>query len=126
MGFWLFILVCSLLIPLTMLGFGRYFQKSGGPRAINMLFGYRTPLSTKNRETWEFAHRYFGRLWYRLGAGLLPVSLAVLLAVAGRSVETLSLVSGILTGVQLFFLLLPVAFTEIALRRTFDKNGTKR
>ena len=126
MGFWLFTLACGLLIPLTMLGFGRYFQKTGGPRAINMLFGYRTPMSTKNRETWEFAHRYFGKLWYRLGAGLLPASLAALLAVAGQDTETISLTTGILTGVQLFFLLLPIAFTEAALRRTFDKRGNRK
>ena len=91
-----------------------------------MLSGYRTPMSTKNRETWEFAHRYFGKLWYRLGAGLLPASLAALLAIAGQDTETISLTTGILTGVQLFFMLLPIAFTEAALRRTFDKRGNRK
>ena len=53
MGFWIFMLACDLLIPVTMIGFGAYFQK-GGPKEINGAFGYRTKRSMKNKEIWEF------------------------------------------------------------------------
>ena len=47
MGFWIFMLVIDLLIPLTMIGFGRLFLKKI-PKDINALFGYRTSMSMKN------------------------------------------------------------------------------
>ena len=107
MGFWVFMLLVALLMPCTMIGFGRVFAK-GGPKQINSLYGYRTKRSMQNRETWAFAHRYFGRLW-RIGGWVTAayVGLAVVM-------------------VQLIPLLLPMFATERALRRTFDKNGKRR
>ena len=64
MGFWIFMLVSELLIPVLMIGFGRCFRKNA-PKEINPVFGYRTRMSTRNLDTWKFAHHYFGRLWYR-------------------------------------------------------------
>lgn len=55
MGFWIFMLLMNVIIPFTMIGFGKYFCKSG-PKDINMAFGYRTGMSMKNKETWVFAH----------------------------------------------------------------------
>ena len=37
------------------------------PDSINPVFGYRTTMSMKNRDTWEFAHQYCGKLWWILG-----------------------------------------------------------
>ena len=55
MGFWIFMLIMDLLLPFTMIGFGRYFMKKA-PKEINSVFGYRTSMSMKNKDTWEFAH----------------------------------------------------------------------
>ena len=54
MGFWIFMLIMNLLIPFTMIGFGRHFMRKA-PQKINGIYGYRTTMSMKNRETWEFA-----------------------------------------------------------------------
>ena len=59
MGFWIFMLIMDLLLPFTMIGFGRYFMKKA-PKEINSVFGYRTSMSMKNKDTWEFAHKYCG------------------------------------------------------------------
>ena len=40
MGFWIFMLLMNLMIPLTMIGFGRSFMKNT-PKEINAVFGYR-------------------------------------------------------------------------------------
>ena len=66
MGFWIFMLIMDLLLPFTMIGFGRYFMKKA-PKEINSLFGYRTSMSMKNKDTWEFAHKYSGKVWYVCG-----------------------------------------------------------
>ena len=125
LGFWLFMLLCSLLIPCTMIGFGKYFTKKA-PREINALFGYRTSMSMKNRETWEFAHKHIGNLWFRLGLILLVLSVVPMLVLFGKDVETVGNLGVLLCGVQLVPLLGSIIPTEIALKRTFDQNGRRR
>ena len=55
MLFWIFMLLFVLMIPLTMIYFGRRFFKSP-PKSINATFGYRSTMSMKNQETWKLAH----------------------------------------------------------------------
>ena len=63
MWFWIFMLCIDLLTPLLMVGFGKYFFKHTS-KDINEIFGYRTAMSMKNKDTWVFAHTYCGKLWY--------------------------------------------------------------
>ena len=65
MGFWIFMLIMVLLIPITMIAFGRLFLNSA-PHNINSTFGYRTKRSMMNEDTWKFAHSYIGKLWFIL------------------------------------------------------------
>ena len=88
MGYWLFMLGVCLVIPLTMIVFGRHFMHTP-PKEINGSYGYRTSMSMKSRETWDFAHRYFGRLWFILGLMLLPLSAAAMLFLLGESVKAI-------------------------------------
>lgn len=125
MGFWIYMLLMDLLIPLTMLGFGLYFGK-GGPKDINAAFGYRTRRSMRNRDTWEFAHRHCGKVWRVCGLILLPLSVIPMLLVLGRGESTLGTVGGIVCGVQLAVLIGSIFPTELALRREFDEKGERR
>ena len=124
-GFWFFMLVCNLLLPVCMSGFGRYFRNKA-PGQINMLFGYRTSRSTKNRDTCEFAHHYFGRLWYRLGLIMLPVTVAAMMPVFGKNIDFVGFYGSIVSLVQIVVMLVPIWFTESALKRTFDEDGKRR
>lgn len=125
MGFWLFMLVSDLLIPVILLGFGRMFEKEDmGP--INSGFGYRTRRSMQNTDTWNFAHRYCGRLWVKLGLWTLLFTIAGMLLVLGKDTQTVGLAGGILCGLQLIPLLGSIAVVERALKRTFDEHGHRR
>ena len=123
MGFRIFMLLMSLMIPAMMLGFGILFIRQA-PKEINYLFGYRTARSMKNRDTWEFAHRHIGRTWRIAGIALAPLSALPLLAVSGE--EALGLVCTAVMTVQLIALVGSIIPTELALKRTFDKNGQRR
>ena len=125
MGFRIFVLTISALIPGIMIIFGRLFIRHA-PQDINYIFGYRTSRSMKNMETWEFAHRYIGRIWFRWGWGMLGASLAVTLSALGQSNDTLGTVCSVMTSIQLFPLFGSILSTEIALRRTFDGTGARR
>lgn len=125
MFFWIFMLVMDLLIPLTMLVLGRNFMKKA-PAEINPIFGYRTAMSMKNRETWEFAHKYCGKIWYVCGWIMLPITVILLLLVMGRDEECVEMAGGMICLLQMIPLLGSIIPTEIALRRTFDQNGEKK
>lgn len=84
MGFWFFMLAMNLIIPLSMIFLGKYFSKHA-PGQINMLFGYRTARSMKNQDTWQFAHHYFGKLWFKMGLWMLVLTVAAMLRDSGKT-----------------------------------------
>ena len=123
--FWLFMLCADLLVPAVMIGFGRMFLKNP-PQNINASFGYRTAMSMKNRDTWDFAHQYCGRLWYRWGLVLLLPSVVPLLFVLGRDIGVIGNTGLVVAGMQLVVMLGTILPVERALKRTFDQNGLRR
>ena len=125
MGFWIFMLIMDLFIPLTMIGFGRYFLKAA-PKDINAVFGYRSAMSMKNKDTWTFAHKYCGKIWYVCGLVVLLVTVVFMLLVIGKGEDCVGTVGGLICGIQLIPLAGAIVPTEIALKRTFDKNGKRR
>ena len=125
MGIWILMLCVNLLIPGVMIGFGRWSLK-GGPKEINWIIGYRTGMSMKNEDTWAFAHQELGRLWTKWGWILLIASVAVMLAVIGRSETAVSIIGCILMFAQLIPLIGCIAPVERKLRETFDKDGKRK
>lgn len=125
MGFWIYMLLMDLLIPLTMVGFGKRFM-TGPPRNINAAFGYRTTMSMKNRDTWEFAHKYLGKLWLKCGSVLLPISMVPLILVFNKGTHVIGTVGGIVCAIQLVPFIGSILPTEAALKKNFDKNGSRR
>lgn len=125
MGFWFFMTCCILLIPLTMIGFGLYFQKKA-PQEINILFGYRTEMSMKNKETWEFAHYTIGNIWYRTGLALMIIVIFIMLCLFQKDINTISIAGTILMMIQLIPLIASIFLTEAALKKHFDKDGNRK
>lgn len=125
MGFWIFMFVMDLLIPFAMIGFGALFTKKA-PKNINLVFGYQSGMSMKNRDTWEFAHKFCGRIWYVCGLGLLAVAVIAMLFVIGKDIDLVGKVGGIVCAVELVPLVGSIVSTEIALRKNFDKFGNRR
>ena len=125
MGFWFFMLIMNLLIPFTMIGFGKYFMNSA-PGNINIVFGYRTSMSMKNQDTWKFAHEYCGKLWYKWGKITLILSIIAMLLLLEKPVDTIGNCGAAICMIQLFFLIGAIGPTESALRKRFDKNGNRK
>lgn len=125
MGFWIFMTLMNLLIPVTMIGFGKLFL-CHIPGEINAFFGYRTTMSTKNKDTWEFAHHYCGKIWHITGWIALPVSLIISIFMFGKDDDTIGIYSGVLCTIQVILLIATIFPTEAALRKNFDKNGNRK
>ena len=125
MWFWWFVLACDLIIPLTMIIVGRIMWKRC-PQTMNSFVGYRTARSTRNMDTWRFAHEFVGRLWWRWGWILLVPSAAVHIPFYGSDENTIGLVCGVLCGLQCAAMIASIAVVERALKRTFTESGARR
>ncbi len=119
MRFWWFALTCALLIPLLMIVGGRIMWKRC-PSKINAWYGYRTARSMKNMDTWKFAHRHFGKQWWKIGWVILLPSVLVLLPVYHATENTVAIVFLAVMAVQTVFLLYPIVKTERALKSKFN------
>ena len=125
MGFWIFMFIMVLLIPLTMIFFGwLLFRKT--PKEINYVYGYRTKRSMMNEETWRFANQYFGKVWYLCGLISVPLSVIATALVFGKGTETVGMIGGIITMLQMIPLVGAIISTESALKKNFDENGRRK
>lgn len=124
---WAILLADVFAVPAILLGFGWRFMKRP-PQDIDGAYGYRTPMSMKNRDTWEFAHQVCGRVWWRAGWILLALSAALLAWMQTRpGGGQTNWLLGILTALgEAAALLLTIIPVERALKKTFDQNGTRR
>ena len=125
MGFWIFMLCSNFLIPLLMIGFGYFFKKFGAG-TINDVFGYRTSMSKKNQQTWDFANMYFARLWIKVGFIMLPLSIVLMFPVLGKSTDTVGWWGAAISLVQCVVLLASIFPVERALNKNFDKDGNPK
>ena len=125
MGFWIFMFIMVLLIPLTMLFFGwLLFRKT--PKENNYVYGYRTKRSMMNEETWRFANQYFGKVWYLCGLISAPLSVIAIAIVFGKEPGTMGTVGGIITMLQMLPFIGAIVPTESELKKNFDENGKRR
>ena len=105
MWFWVFMTASCMLVPVLMILFGKLFAKKAPPQ-INHLYGYRTKMSRLNMDTWNYAHHFFGRLWFRMGCVMLPGTVFCMVLVV--------------------LLIVPLIRTERELHRIFDAQGRRR
>jgi uncharacterized membrane protein len=87
----------------------------------NLISGYRTKFSMKNQTTWDEAQRYSSKKMIIFG--LIAIGIALILYfVFPKNHELISIIS---TVIGLCSAFCTVIFTEIHLRKMFDKNGNK-
>jgi len=107
-----------------MIIFGARFEKKV-PKEINAVFGYRTTMSMKNKETWQFAHKYIGKLWKMCGWLVLLISAVVIIVSCGKDIAAVSIIGGITCTVQIIVMLCTIIPTEIVLKKNFDEYGNR-
>lgn len=112
----------ELLIPVLMLGIG-ILVKYRPPKNINDWVGYRTELSRKNQETWDYAHEQMAYYWIRIGLAEIILSAVIAGAALLLDEKLQNIIELILVCVQTAFLVISMVPIEAALRKKFDKNG---
>lgn len=125
MWFWIAMFICNLLMPGIMI-IGGLIMKGHSPKKINGVYGYRTPRSKKSKEAWDFAHKICGDLWMKYGWPLLIATTIVMIFIRNSSDDAIGFWTLGIEAVQLVFLLIPIYFTEKALKENFDENGIRK
>lgn len=120
MEYWWSMLSCDCIIPIIMILYGRMMWKHY-PKKINNYTGYRTKRSMKNADTWKFANEACGKLWWILGWIVLIPSFLFHLYY-GTNETTLT----ILMIIQCVIMIGSIIPAEIALRKTFHYNGSRK
>ena len=123
MAFRVFMAFAVFLIPVIMVFFGR-LMADHPPKTINAAYGFRTTMSMKNQDTWDYAQAACAKRWRRWGRVLALITLIVLFFALRR--PAFADVLGFYTAFETAFLLASVAATEMDLRRTFDEKGERR
>ena len=124
MGFWIFMTAMCLLFPVTMIVWGKIFLKTA-PKNINYIFGYRTTMSMKNQDTWEFAHKYCGKIWVYAGLIMLPICIIPMLFVIGKGDDFIGTVASVICIVGVVVIISTIFPIEAALKKNFDKDGNR-
>ena len=96
------------------------------PKDINGLVGYRTTRSMKNMDTWQFAHDFCGRLWWKIGFVMLVISALAFAFVCRSDEKTIGVAVSVLLLVQCAVLIASIVPTEKALKNTFNDDGTRK
>lgn len=120
---YIFLFVCSLLTPLTMILLGKKWSKNP-PKDISNISGYRTTMSMLNQDTWSYAHKYYGKLNFVLGIVLIIVTIAFMICV--RQLPDFEAFVTCLVFLQLLIMIFTIAATEIKLNKVFTKTGRRR
>jgi len=131
MGNWIIrgiVFISGLIVPLVLLGFGRTYVKSP-PETVSPMEGYRTVMSMKNQDTWDFAQRCYGRTCWKIGWVLLPLTALNQILMLRCPVESMDFCFWNIGFVMLEAVAVVAAIyipVERALKKTFDKNGNRR
>ena len=122
MGFWIFLTICNLLLPALMIVLGKEFIKNP-PKTINGIYGYRTPRSKKNQDTWNFAHLYCGQLWWKIGWVMLPLAVIGMLPAIKKNDNIVGVMGTVVIIAECIVLFASIFFVERALVKKFDNDG---
>jgi len=111
-----------MFIPITMISIGGLWKKNP-PKTINYIYGYRTTRSMKNEATWEFAHKYVGKLWFDFGSAMTIVTVILMILLKRNNKDTIEWIVTVWSLSQCVIMCFPIVLTEKALKRNFDENG---
>ena len=125
MIYWIYMFIIALIMPVIMIIFGNLFLHST-PKDINIFWGYRTPMSVKNIQTWRFAHNCCGKIWRKWGVITGIAAIIIMTCFIGKSESTIGAVCGILSVIELVIVVASIFITEKELRKNFDKTCTRR
>ena len=111
--------IVAVLIPAAILAVGIWWRIAP-PEFRAKGLAYSTALSSASPEAWAFAHRHCARLWVRVGAILLVITVALLFLFPDNIGDyVLWLIGG-----QMVLFCLSAFLVDLLLKSSFHEDGT--
>jgi uncharacterized membrane protein len=92
------------------------------PKSVNQFYGYRTAMSMKNAETWDFAHKHWAKVSLKWGLATAIFSVIAILIFK----DSLGVATVWILLIQCAVMFLTIIPTEKALRETFTRDGVRK
>lgn len=89
------------------------------PKKINYIYGYRTALSVKNKDTWNEAQKYSANSFLILG--FIYMALQFILS---RLIENISV--GYENTIIITGIVIMIIINEVHLKKLFNKDGSRK
>lgn len=120
----LMLLLLSLL-PLLITYMGKVYRDKA-PKYINWAYGYRSPRSMKNTDTWAFAHETIGKLWLYGGMILELIVAFTIIVIMDFQIKSGDWIVTLFLLLPLVFIFLSIFYIESRLKGTFDETGARK
>lgn len=118
-------MITLFITPVVVLIMG-FVMYSNPPKMITRhYYGYRTRMSIKSHETWDYSQRLSAIVSIYTGSIMLIITVIVFIVFLKKSSDYLTAYV-ITVVIQLIFLFLSYIPVEVALRKRFDKKGNPR
>ncbi|WP_143317875.1 hypothetical protein [Clostridium sp. HBUAS56017] len=124
-GLFIFKIIFTLSMPIAIIALGKYLIKNT-PKEIKRDFVYRSSMSTKNKDTLEFAYNHCGKILIPIGWSLFIATIIAMMFMLGKDKVIINFFCNTLILIQGIFLGTSVFSTERALRRSFDEYGNRK
>lgn len=109
----------SITVSILFIVFGFILMKYP-PKSINSMYGYRTPFSMKNQDTWDISQKHSGFLMIILGIINGIVGILSIVQPMQTNNEKIQLLFSLIVAVAMIIL------EEVHLRKIFNKDGSKK
>ena len=113
------------LFPLIAICLG-FAWRNSGPSEINNVWGYRTKLSMTSHETWDFAHKYFGKIMRLYGIIMFVLTLVYLPFFMRNSTNNMANLLILVLCIQFALFIIGFIRTEQVLHKNFTKDGKSK
>ena len=123
MGFWIFMFIVTLLIPVALLLTWYLCPKL---KTINNASGYRTKRSMQNQDTWDFAQKYRSKISLYMFFPSFILAIAIMPKVISKPIDRIGWIGLSITMIQMMSFIVIMISTEKALKKTFDESKNKK
>lgn len=125
MGYKIIMLISVIFIPLLLIVIGKIFAKFPS-KEPNIAIGFRTKLSMKNKDTWDYAQKLFPLCWIKLGTILLVISVIILFLLYNDDKDYIGKLVLIIMLIQVALMLGSIFFVNTKLKKAFNSDGTRK
>lgn len=122
MGFWIFMFIMTLLVPLSLILVWCVCPKV---QNVNSIIGYRTSRSMRNQSTWDYAQKTCARYSLKMFLPTTILAIVIMPLCINMDLDAIGWIGLGITIAQLLSYIVIIYLTEKELKNEFDTGSKK-